>query len=128
MPLIRVYDEVGIVIKTHQRRFQRVVRPMNIMILPLLLLSGLTFSSGCASERPRDIQTHNANLNRLKIGMTTKTVSALVGPPIHSEQAATAAGTIVEWYYAGTPSGRRGIKVTFTNGRVSSVESTSAVP
>ena len=130
MPLIRVYDEVGIVIKTHQRRFQRVVRPMNIMILPLLLLSGLTFSSGCASERPRDIQTHNANLNRLKIGMTTKTVSALVGPPIRSEQAATAAGTIVEWYYVESQfmTGQRVIKVTFTNGRVSSIQNVSAIP
>jgi len=60
----------------------------NRMILPLLLLSCLTFGSECASERPRHIQTHNANLELLKIGMTTKTVSALVGPPIRSEQAA----------------------------------------
>jgi outer membrane protein assembly factor BamE (lipoprotein component of BamABCDE complex) len=120
---------------------------MNRMILPLLLLSCLTFGGGCASERPRDIQTYNANLNRLKIGMTTKKVSALVGPPIRSEQAATAAGTIVEWYYvesqfmaagdavvtglqqyAGTRSGQRGTKVTFTNGRVSSIQSASATP
>jgi outer membrane protein assembly factor BamE (lipoprotein component of BamABCDE complex) len=120
---------------------------MNRMILPLLLLSCLNFGGGCASERPRDIQTYNANLNRLKIGMTTKKVSALVGPPIRSEQAATAAGTIVEWYYvesqfmaagdavvtglqqdAGTRSGQRGIKVTFTNGRVSSIQSASATP
>ena len=120
---------------------------MNRMILPLLLLSCLTFGGGCASERPRDIQTYNANLNRLKIGMTTKKVSALVGPPIRSEQAATAEGTIVAWYYvesqfmaagdavvtglqqyAGTPSGQRGIKVTFTNGRVSSIQSASATP
>ena len=48
----------------------------NRMILPLLLLSCLTFGSECASERPRHIQTHNANLELLKIGMTTKTVSA----------------------------------------------------
>jgi hypothetical protein len=41
------------------------------MILPLVVLSGLTFASGCASERPRDIQTYNENFNRLKIGMTT---------------------------------------------------------
>jgi outer membrane protein assembly factor BamE (lipoprotein component of BamABCDE complex) len=120
---------------------------MNRMILPLLLLSCLTFGGGCASERPRDIQTYNANLNQLKIGMTTKKVSALVGPPIRSEQAATAAGTIVEWYYvdsqsmgagdavvtglqqyAGTRSGQRGIKVTFTDGRVSSIQSASATP
>jgi outer membrane protein assembly factor BamE (lipoprotein component of BamABCDE complex) len=120
---------------------------MNRMILPLLVLSCLTFGGGCALERPRDIQTYNANLNRLKIGMTTKKVSALVGPPIRSEQAATAAGTIVEWYYvesqfmaagdavvtglqqyAGTRSGQRGIKVTFTNGRVSSIQSASATP
>ena len=117
------------------------------LILRLLLLSCLTFGGGCASERPRDIQTYNANLNRLKIGMTTKKVSALVGPPIRSEQAATAEGTIVEWYYvesqfmaagnavvtglqqyAGTRSGQRGIKVTFTNGRVSSIQSASARP
>jgi SmpA/OmlA family protein len=101
---------------------------MNRMILPLLLLSCLTFGGGCASERPRDIQTYNANLNQLKIGMTTKKVSALIGPPIRSEQAATAEGTIVEWYYAGTRSGQRGIKVTFTNGRVSSIQSASATP
>jgi hypothetical protein len=107
---------------------------MNRMILPLLLLSCLTFGGGCASERPRDIQTYNENFNRLKIGMTTKAVSALVGPAIRSEQAATAEGTIVEWYYvepqfyAGAPSGQRGIKVTFTNGRVSSVQSVSAIP
>jgi outer membrane protein assembly factor BamE (lipoprotein component of BamABCDE complex) len=98
---------------------------MNRMILPLLLLSCLTFGGGCASERPRDIQTYNANLNRLKIGMTTKQVFALVGPPIRSDQAA---GTIVEWYYAATRSGQRGIKVTFTNGRVESVQSASATP
>jgi outer membrane protein assembly factor BamE (lipoprotein component of BamABCDE complex) len=107
---------------------------MNRMILPLVLLSGLTLGSGCTSEHPRDIQTYNANFNRLRIGMTTKAVSALIGPPIRSEQAATAEGTIVEWYYvepqfyAGTPSGQRGIKVTFTNGRVSSVQSVSATP
>jgi outer membrane protein assembly factor BamE (lipoprotein component of BamABCDE complex) len=120
---------------------------MNRMILPLLLLSCLTFGGGCASERPRDIQTYNANFNRLKIGMTTKKVSALVGPPIRSEQSATAAGTIVEWYYvdsqsmaagdavvtglqqnAGARSGQRGIKVTFTDGRVSSIQSASATP
>jgi outer membrane protein assembly factor BamE (lipoprotein component of BamABCDE complex) len=114
------------------------------MFLPLLLVSCLTFDGGCASERPHDIQTYNANLNRLKIGMTTKKVSALVGPPTRREQAA---GTIVEWYYvesqfmaagdavvtghqqyAGTRSGQRGIKVTFTNGRVSSIQSASATP
>ena len=103
------------------------------MILPLLLLSCLTLGGGCASERPRDIQTYNENLDRLTIGMTTKKVSALVGPPTRSEQAATAAGTIVEWYYglqeyAGTRSGQRGIKVTFTNGRVSSIQSLSVTP
>jgi hypothetical protein len=78
--------------------------------------------------------------------MTTKKVSALVGPPIRSEQAA-AAGAIVEWYYveshfmtagdavvtglreyAGTRRGQRVIKVTFTNGRVSSIQSVSAIP
>jgi hypothetical protein len=101
---------------------------MNRMILPLLLLSCLTFGGGCASERPHDIQTYNANFNQLEIGMTTKKVSALIGPPIRSEQTATAAETIVEWYYAGTRSGQRGIKVTFTNGRVSSIESASATP
>jgi outer membrane protein assembly factor BamE (lipoprotein component of BamABCDE complex) len=107
---------------------------MNRMILLLVLLSGLTFGSGCASERQRDIQTYNANFNRLRIGMTTKKVAALVGPPSRSVQSGTAAETIVEWYYvepqfyAGTPSGQRGIKVTFTNGRVSSVQSVSAKP
>jgi outer membrane protein assembly factor BamE (lipoprotein component of BamABCDE complex) len=119
---------------------------MKKMIIPLLFAACFIFS-GCASERPRDIQTYNANLNRLKIGMTTKQVSALAGPPIRSEQAATAAGTIVEWYYvesqfmamadavvtglqqyAGTRGGQRDIKVTFTNGRVSSIQSASATP
>jgi hypothetical protein len=66
--------------------------------------------------------------------MTTKKVSALVGPPIRSEQAATRAGTIVQWYYlepqfyAGMPTSQRGIKVTFTDGRVSSVQSVSLAP
>jgi outer membrane protein assembly factor BamE (lipoprotein component of BamABCDE complex) len=107
---------------------------MNRMIFLLLLPSCLTFGGGCASERPRDIQTHNANFNRLRIGMTTKNVSALVGPPMRSEQAATRAGKIVEWYYvepqsyAGTPSGQPGVKVTFTDGRLSSVESVSLAP
>jgi hypothetical protein len=107
---------------------------MNRMILPLVVLSGLTLGSGCTSERPPAIQTYNANFNRLRIGMTTKAVAALVGPAIRSEQAATAEGTIVEWYYvepqfhAGTPSEQRGIKVTFTNGRVSSVQGVSATP
>ena len=107
---------------------------MNRMILPLLLLSCLTFCGGCASERPVDVQALYAKLNRLKIGMTTKNVSALVGPPIRSEQAATAAGTVVEWYYvepqfyAGTPSGQLSTKVTFTNGRVSSIQGLSVTP
>jgi hypothetical protein len=119
---------------------------MKNMIIPLLFAACFIFG-GCASETPRDIQTYNANLNRLKIGMTTKKVSASVGPPIRSKQAATAAGTIVEWYYvesqfmtagdavvtglqgyAGTRSGQRLIKVTFTDGRVSSIQSVSAIP
>jgi hypothetical protein len=107
---------------------------MNRMILALLLLLCLAFCGGCASERPVDIQPLYAKLTRLKIGMTTKNVSALVGPPIRSKQAATAAGTIVEWYYvepqfyAGTPSGQLSTKVTFTNGRVSSIQSLSVTP
>ena len=62
--------------------------------------------------------------------MTTKKVSALVGPPIRSEQVATARETVLEWYYveAETLSGQLGIKVTFTNGRVSSVQSVSLAP
>jgi hypothetical protein len=62
--------------------------------------------------------------------MTTKKVSALVGPPIRSEQAATRSGTIMEWYYveAGTRTGQLGIKVTFTDGRVSSVQSVNFTP
>ena len=100
---------------------------MNRIILLLLLLSCLTFGGGCASERPSNVQTYNANLNRLKIGMTTKKVSALVGPPIRSEEAA---GTIVEWYYVESQfmTGQRVIKVTFTNGRVSSIQNVSAIP
>jgi len=107
---------------------------MNRMILPLLLLSCLNVGGGCAPERPVDIQPPNAKLTLLKIGMTTKTVSALVGPPIRSEQAATAAGTIVKWYYVepqsylGTSSGQLSTKVTFTNGRVSSIQSLSVTP
>jgi hypothetical protein len=99
---------------------------MNRMILPLLLVC-LTFGGGCGSERLRDIQTHNENLNRLRIGMTTKKVAALVGPPIRSEQSATAAGT-KEWYYTDPLSGQGAVKVTFTDGRVSSVQSVSAIP
>jgi len=59
--------------------------------------------------------------------MTTKKVSALVGPPIRSEEAA---GTIVEWYYVESQfmTGQRVIKVTFTNGRVSSIQNVSAIP
>jgi hypothetical protein len=60
-----------------------------LRILQMLLLSGLAFGSGCASERPHDAQTYNENLNRIRIGMITKKVSALIGPPIRSEQAAT---------------------------------------
>jgi len=66
--------------------------------------------------------------------MTTKKVSALVGPPIRSEQAATRSGKIVEWYYgeprfyAGIPTSQRGVKVTFTDGRVSSVQSVNLTP
>jgi hypothetical protein len=106
---------------------------MSKKIVPLFFASCLMFA-GCASESPRDIQTYTENLNRLKIGMTTKAVSALVGPAIRSEQAATAGGTIVEWYYvepqfyAGAPSGQRGIEVTFTNGRISSIQTVSAIP
>jgi hypothetical protein len=103
---------------------------MKRLILPVILLSCLIFGGGCASQHPRDVQSHNANLNRLKIGMTTKAVYALVGPPIRIEQAGTARETIVEWYYAeaGTRSGQPGVKVTFTNGRVSSVQDVSAMP
>ena len=104
------------------------------MILHLLLLSCLTLGGGCASERPVDLQALNAKLNLLKLGMTTKTVSAVAGPPIRSEQAATPAGTIVEWYYVdpqfyvGTLSGQLRTKVTFTNGRVSAIQSVSVTP
>src|SRR5262245_9598484 len=107
---------------------------MNRMILALLLLSCLTFGGGCASERPVDIQPLYAKLTRLKIGMTSKDVSALVGPPLRSKQAATAARRIVEWYYvepqfyAGTPSGQLTTKVAFTNGRVSSIQGLSVTP
>jgi hypothetical protein len=102
---------------------------MNKKIVPLLFASCLMFA-GCASESPRDIQTYNANLNRLKIGMTTKRVSALVGPPIRRGQAVvTWPGTIVEWYYLQSQLiGQGVIKVTFTNGRVSSIQSMSAIP
>jgi hypothetical protein len=62
--------------------------------------------------------------------MTTKKVSALVRPPTRSEQAATAEGTIVEWYYVESQfmTGQRVIKVTFTNGRVSSIQNVSTIP
>jgi hypothetical protein len=101
---------------------------MNRIILPLLLASCLTFGDGCASKRPPDIETHNENLGRLSIGMTTKKVSALVGPPIRTEQTATAAGTKVEWYYTGPRSGQGDVKVTFMDGRVSSVQNISPTP
>src|SRR5262249_58590000 len=89
---------------------------MNRMILLLLLLSCLTFCGGCASQHPRDAQSHNANFNRIRIGMTTKAVYALVGPPIRSEQAGTTRETILEWYYAeaGTRSGQPGVQMNFT--------------
>ena len=59
--------------------------------------------------------------------MTTKKVSALVGPPTRREQAAA---TIVEWYYVESQfmAGQRVIKVTFTNGRVSSIQNVSSIP
>ncbi len=103
---------------------------MKRLILPVILLSCLIFGGGCASQHPRDVQSHNATLNRLKIGMTTKAVYALVGPPIRSEQPASAAGTTVDWYYVDSQftTGPRVIKVTFTNGRVSSVQDVSAIP
>jgi hypothetical protein len=98
------------------------------MILSLLLASCLTFGGGCASETPRDIQNYEANLNRLRIGMTTKKVSALVGAPIRRGQAVTAEGTIVEWYYTDPRSGQGVVKVTFTNGKLSSIQNVSAIP
>jgi hypothetical protein len=101
---------------------------MNRMFLSSLLVACLTFGGGCTSESPRDIQTYAANLNRLEIGMTTKKVSALVGPPIRSGQAITAEGTIVEWYYTGPQSGQGVVKVTFTNGKISSIQKVSAIP
>ena len=103
---------------------------MKRLILPVILLSCLIFGGGCASQHPRGVQSHNANLNRLKIGMATKAVYALVGPPIRSEQPASAAGTTVDWYYVDSQftTGPRVIKVTFTNGRVSSVQDVSAIP
>jgi hypothetical protein len=59
--------------------------------------------------------------------MTTKKVSALVGPPTRREQAA---GAIVEWYYVESQflTAQHVIKVTFTNGRVSSIQNVSAIP
>jgi len=103
---------------------------MKRLILPVILLSCLIFGGGCASQHPRDVQSHNAYLNRLKIGMATKAVYTLVGPPIRSEQPASAAGTTVDWYYVDSQftTGPRVIKVTFTNGRVSSVQDVSAIP
>ena len=78
--------------------------------------------------------------------MTPKQVSALVGPAIRSSQNVTKAGTTVEWFYlesqfmtprgevaaglqeyANTP-GQRVIKLTFTDDRLSSIESASALP
>jgi hypothetical protein len=101
---------------------------MHRMTLSLVVLACLTFGGGCTSESPRDIQTYTENLNRLEIGMTTNKVSALVGPPIRSGQAITAEGTIVEWYYTGPHSGQGVVKVTFTNGKIFSIQTVSAIP
>jgi hypothetical protein len=79
--------------------------------------------------------------------MTTKKVSALVGPPIRVEKKVTAAPTTVEWFYvesqfmlAGdgvvtglqeygdTRNGQRVIKLTFTDDRLFSIERMRATP
>jgi hypothetical protein len=119
---------------------------MKKMIIPLLFAACFIFG-GCASGTPRDIQTHKMIRGRLMLGMRPKQVSALVGPPIRSSQNVTKAGTTVEWFYlesqfmtpggevvaglqvyANTPTGQRVIKLTFTDDRLSSIESTSATP
>ena len=119
---------------------------MKKMIIPLLFAACFIFG-GCASGTPRDIQTHKMKRGRLMLGMRPKQVSALVGPPIRSSQNVTKAGTTVEWFYlesqfmtpggqvvaglqeyGNTPTGQRVIKLTFTDDRLSSIESTSATP
>ena len=93
------------------------------------------------------MQTHKINRGRLRLGMTPKQVSALVGPPMRSSQNVTKAGTIVEWFYlesqfmtpggevvvglqqyADAATGQRVIKFTFTDGTLSSIERMSATP
>jgi len=71
---------------------------MKKMIIPLFFAACFIFT-GCASKTPRDAQTHKTNLGRVRLGMTTKKVSALVGPPIRVEKKVTAAPTTVEWFY-----------------------------
>jgi outer membrane protein assembly factor BamE (lipoprotein component of BamABCDE complex) len=125
--------------------FHRMLR-MKKMIIPLLFAACFIFT-GCASKTPRDAQTHKTNLGRVRLGMTTKKVSALVGPPIRVEKKVTAAPTTVEWFYvesqfmlAGdgvvtglqeygdTRNGQRVIKLTFTDDRLFSIERMRATP
>jgi hypothetical protein len=122
------------------------LRFVHDIIIPLLFAACFIFG-GCASGTPRDIQTHKMNRGRLRLGMTPKQVSALVGPPIRGSQNVTKAGPTVEWFYlesqfmtpgggvvaglqeyADTSTGQRVIKLTFTDDRLSSIESTSATP
>jgi outer membrane protein assembly factor BamE (lipoprotein component of BamABCDE complex) len=119
---------------------------MKNMIIPLLFAAGIIFA-GCASQTPRDVQTYKMNLGRLRLGMTTKKVSALVGPPIRVEQKVTTAPTLVEWFYvesqfmqtgdgvatglqgyADTGTGQHVIKLTFADDRLFSIDRMRATP
>ena len=119
---------------------------MKRIIIPLLFAACFIFT-GCASERPRAVQTQKMNLSRLRLGMTTKKVYALVGPPMRVERKVPVAPTTVEWFYAesqfvpvgnevadgvheyaDTRPGQYVIKLTFAEDRLFSIERMRATP
>jgi outer membrane protein assembly factor BamE (lipoprotein component of BamABCDE complex) len=119
---------------------------MKKTIIPLLFAACFIFT-GCASETPRDVQMRQMNLGRVRLGMTTKKVSALVGPPMRVEQKVTTTPTLVEWFYvesqfmrvgngvvagvqedADTRTGQHVFKLTFADDRLFSIERMGATP
>jgi outer membrane protein assembly factor BamE (lipoprotein component of BamABCDE complex) len=111
----------------------------------ITLLAGFLILNGCAA--PSDSQnpsSKKANLEQLKIGMTTEQVVSLLGQPAQTKQLVTAEGTTVKWFYpeslfwttgdairaglqesAGQRHGQGLIALTFTNDKLSSIETES---
>ena len=125
--------------------FHRMIR-IKKMIIPLLFAACFILT-GCASKTPRDVQAQKMNLSRLRLGMTTKKVYVLVGPPIRVVQKVPVAPTTVEWFYvesqfmpagdrvvagvkeyADTRPGQHVIKLTFSEDRLFSIERMTATP